>query len=531
MHGGILRMDILSFPLSRLCYAPHTEDVVEVSRAGLQPWLDRQLNPKGVSDPDLEDRLHSFKLQIKYGAGNGQPAPNGDTRNWPAVDEMRPFQYLNAPIETAWATLDPKVIRPNEEYVRPYQEVVAATILRAVHSRAQLYEQLAAFWHDHFNVLATEDRKIGAALPAYDRDAIRAHACGNFRDLLEAVAASPAMLVYLSNWTSRSGAANENYGRELMELHTLGRDAYLNDRYDRWRDVPGAAEGKPQGYIDEDVYEAARAFTGWTIENGQRLDGATELPRTGKFIYVDSWHDGYQKRVLGTEFPPFAAPMADGRRVLDLVAYHPATARLLCLKLCRRLVSDNPPQTLIESASKVWMETSKKPDQIAAVVKHIVLSKEFAASTGAKPKSPLALAASFARVTGIDLTPTMPLAQQLAQCGQRLFGWPPPDGRPTSSDYCLTPEYLRERWVLVVRLAGNAWNNGQAKALFVRNAGEVPRAGDLIERWLPRFSGSSASVAPFLDALEIDPGQPVADEKRVAQLAGLCAAAPQFQIT
>jgi uncharacterized protein (DUF1800 family) len=529
--GFMARMDVLSFPLSRLCYAPHTEDAVEASKAGLQPWLDRQLNPKAISDPDFEDRLRSFKLQIKYAAGNGQPAPNGDTRNWPAVDEMRPFRYLNAPIDTAWALLDPKVIRPGEEQVRPHQEVVAATILRAVHSRAQLYEQLVAFWHDHFNVLATDDHKIGCVLPAYDRDAIRLHALGNFRDLLEAVASSPAMLVYLSNWTSRAGAANENYGRELMELHTLGRDAYLNDRYDRWRDVPGSAEGKPQGYIDEDVYEAARAFTGWTIENGQRLDGATELPRTGKFIYIDSWHDGYQKRVLAAEFAPFAAPMADGRKVLDLVAYHPATARFLCLKLCRRFISDNPPQSIVDSAAKVWSDNAKKRDQIAIVVKHIALSKEFAASNGAKPRSPLGLAASFARLTGIDLTPTMPLAQQLAQCGQRLFGWSPPDGRPTSYEYYITPEFLRERWVLVARLAGNAWNNGQAKALVVHGRGDVPRVGDIVARWLPRFSGSAATVEPFLHGLGLDPKLPVPDEKRIAQIAGLCAAAPQFQLT
>jgi len=524
-------MDILAFPLSRLCYAPHTEDVVEAGRAGLQAWLDRQLNPQAGSDPDLDRRLRTFKLQIKYAAGDGKPAPNGVTRNWPAADEMRPFQYLNAPIDAAWALLDPKAAKPPEEQVRPYQEVVAATIMRAVHSRAQLYEQLVAFWHDHFSVLATDDRRIGSALPAYDRDAIRSHALGNFRDLLEAVAASPAMLVYLSNWSSRAGAANENYARELMELHTLGRDAYLNDRYDRWRNVPGSAEGKPAGYIDEDVYEAARAFTGWTIESGQRLDGATELTRTGKFVYIDSWHDGYQKRVLATEFAPFAAPMADGRKVLDLVASHPATARFLCLKLCRRFVSDDPPQSLVDSAAKVWNENAKKPGQIAAVVKHIALSKEFAASKGAKPRSPLALAASFARVTGIDLMPTMPLAQQLAQCGQRLFGWPSPDGRPTSAEYFVTPEYLRERWVLAVRLAANAWNNGQPKALLGDGPGGTPRAGDLVAHWLPRFSGSGAAVGPFLAALGMDPSQPVNDEKHIAQIAGLCAAAPQFQMT
>jgi uncharacterized protein (DUF1800 family) len=523
-------MDVLTFPLSRLCYAPHAEDAAEVEHAGLPSWLDRQLSPKALDGADLDSRLRSFKLQIKYAAGNGQPTPNGDTKNWPAVDEMRPFRYLDAPISAAWELLDPKIARPGEEQQRPYQEVAVATILRAVHSRAQFHEQAVAFWHDHFNVLATDDRRIGCALPAYDKDTIRPHAFGNFRDLLEAVATSPAMLIYLSNASSRAGAANENYARELMELHTLGRAAYLNDRYDRWRDVPGAAEGKPQGYIDEDVYETARAFTGWAIESGQRLDGATELPRTGKFIYIDSWHDGYQKRVLATEFAPFAAPMADGRKALDLAAYHPATAQFLCLKLCRRFVSDNPPQTLVDSAAKVWLDNSKKPNQIALVLRHIVLSKEFAGSAGVKPRSPLALTASFCRVAGIDLTPTMPLVNQLAQCGQRLFGWSSPDGRPTSAEYYLTPEYLRERWNLATRLAANVWNTGKPKSLYAHD-GDAPRLGDAVAYWLPRFSGSPAAVDSFLAALGQDPEQQLTDEKKLAQIAGLCAAAPQFQMT
>ena len=523
-------MDVLDFPLSRLCYAAHTDDAVEVTRAGFAAWLARQLDPKTRSDADLDGRLRAFKLQIKYPAGNGEPTPGGDTRNWPAMDEMRPLTYLDAPIATPWALLNSKTARPPEEQARPHQEVVAATVFRAAHSRAQLYEQIVAFWHDHFNVLASDDRRIGSALPSYDGDAIRPHALGNFRDLLEAVAKSPAMLIYLSNASSRAGAANENYARELMELHTLGRDAYLNDRYDRWRDVPGASDGAPQGYIDEDVYEAARAFTGWAVENGQRLDGATELPRTGKFIYIEGWHDGYQKRVLATEFEPFAAPMADGRKVLDLVASHPATAHFLSLKLCRRFVSDNPPQSLVDSAAKVWMETAKKPDQIALVIRHIGLSKEFAASRGMKPKSPLALAVSFARVTGIDLTPMPPLFHQLALCGQRLFGWSSPDGRPTSAEYYLTPEYLRERWVLVARLAANSWNTGQLKALKLNKEG-ASATGDLVSRWLTAFAGPNAKANTFVADLEVDPAQSIADEKRIAQIAGLCAAAPQFQMT
>ena len=523
-------MDVLDFPLSRLCYAAHTEDAVEVTRAGFPAWLSRQLDPKTRNDADLDKRLRAFRLQIKYAAANGEPAPNGEPRNWPATDEMRSLTYLDAPIERQWLLLESKAARPQEELARPYHEVVAAAVFRAAHSRAQLYEQMVAFWHDHFNVLASDDRRVGCALSSYDRDAIRPHVLGNFRDLLEAVAKSPAMLLYLSNASSRAGAANENYARELMELHTLGRDAYLNDRYDRWRDVPGASDGGPQGYIDEDVYEAARAFTGWTVENGQRLDGATELPRTGKFAYIEGWHDGYQKRVLATEFEPFAAPMADGRKVLDLVAFHPATARFLSLKLCRRFVSEAPSQGLVDSAAKVWMENAKKPDQIGLVIKHIALSKEFAASRGMKPRSPLALAVSFARVTGIDLVPTSPLFHQLALCGQRLFGWPSPDGRPTSAEYYLTPEHLRERWVLVVRLAANAWNTGQPKALKADKDG-ASTAGDLVARWLSVFAGPGAKAKTFLADLGVDPAQPVSDEKRMAQMAGLCAAAPQFQIT
>ena len=443
---------------------------------------------------------------------------------------MRPLTYLDAPIERPWAFLESKAAHPQEELARPYQEVVAATVFRAAHSRAQLYEQTVGFWHDHFNVLASDDKRIGCALPSYDRDAIRPHALGNFRDLLEAVAKSPAMLIYLSNASSRAGAANENYARELMELHTLGRDAYLNDKYDRWRDVPGASDGAPQGYIDEDVYEAARAFTGWTVENGQRLDGSTELPRTGKFTYIEGWHDGYQKRVLATEFEPFAAPMSDGRKVLDLVAFHPATARFLSLKLCRRFVSDAPPQSLVDSAAKVWVENAKKPDQIALVIKHIALSAAFAASRGMKPKSPLALAVSFARVTGIELTPTQPLFHQLALCGQRLFGWHSPDGRPASADYYLTPEHLRERWVLVTRLATNAWNTGQPKALAL-NKGGASATGERLAHWLSVFAGPNAKAKTFVADLGVDPAQSIADEKRLAQIAGLCAAAPQFQMT
>ena len=422
------------------------------------------------------------------------------------MDEMRPLRYVSAPIDTAWALLDPKIVRPNEEYQRPYHEVAAATIIRAVHSRAQVYERMVAFWHDHFNVLASDDRRVGCALPAYDRDAIRPHALGNFRELLEATAASPAMLVYLSNANSRAGGDNENYGRELLELHTLGRDAYLNDRYDRWRDVPGAAEGKPAGYIDEDVYEAARAFTGWTVENGQKLDAATELPRTGRFIYLEGWHDGYQKRVLAAELPPYAPPMADGRKVLDLAAFHPATARFLCLKLCRYFVSDNPPQSLVDSAAKVWIDNAKKPDQIAAVVKHIALSKEFAASTRRQ-----AQIAAGARGELRARHGDRPHANHAAHQPARAM-------RPAAVRLAHAGRAAHERGLLpharifarTLGLAGQARREcveyRPAQGAARREWRSAQSARDAFERWLPRFAGPGASAAPFLAALGLEPG-------------------------
>jgi uncharacterized protein (DUF1800 family) len=511
------------FPLSRLCYAPFKEDRDLVRSRGLSAWLDQQLDPKKV---DLAlDRLRETKLQIKYPAGSGEQVKGGESKNWPAVDEMRSLRFIEAPIDEAWKLLNPATPISNEEINRPWNEVSAATIVRAVHGRSQLYEQLAGFWHDHFSV-AAEDRRIGAALPAYDRDAIRAHALGNFRDMLEAVASSPAMLVYLSNFASRAGAANENYARELLELHTLGRDAYLNDKYDRWRNVPGAEEGKPSGYIDEDVYEAARAFTGWSIENGQRIDSSTELPRTGKFVYVDAWHDGYQKRVLATEIASFGAAMADGRKVLDLVASHPATAAFLSEKLCRRFVSDTPSKALVESTAKVWTEHLKAPDQIAKVVKHIALSPEFAQSKGKKPRSPLALVAQFARDTGIDLEPTAGLNNQLTQCGQRLFGWPAPNGRPDTAEYYLTATFMRQRWTMLTKLAQNAWQNGVPRGL-----GEPGEIGRVAAHWVAEFGGSKAQAQAMIAAMDRSPVDAVTDPKAHAQLVSLCAAVPQYHLT
>ncbi len=289
---------------------------------------------------------------------------------------MRPLATLNQPIDQLWPLLVERDKHDGSERRRPLLETISASLIRACYSEYPVREIMVEFWHDHFNVDAWDQEQVAIALPSYDRDVIRPNIFGNFRSFLEAVATSPAMLYYLSNRSSRAGSANENYARELFELHTLGRDAYLNDKYDRWREVPGALQGKPSGYIDQDVYEAARALTGWTVEDGTGIDGHRKLPATGRFAYVDTWHDGYQKRVLATEFDAFQPAMADGRKVLDLIAYHPATARFLCTKIARRLVADEPPPALVEKTVAVWLRNQKAKDQIGQVIRTIATSPD-----------------------------------------------------------------------------------------------------------------------------------------------------------
>jgi uncharacterized protein (DUF1800 family) len=318
------------------------------------------------------------------------------------------------------------------------------------------------FWQNHFNVHAG-DAAIAVAIPEFDRE-LRRLALGNFQELLSYVSMSTPMLIYLNNRSSRTGAPNENFARELFELHTLGRPHYLNDLYSRWREVPGAPQGRPTGYIDQDVYEAARAFTGWMVEDGRGLGSGVNLPNTGKFAYVESWHDPYQKRVLAQEFEPFQAPMSDGKRVLELLSQHAGTAKYICEKLLRRFVDDEPSSELVESAAKVWLANTKSPQQIARVLEHILTNKAVQSGIESgkykKLKRPLELAMSFMRKLDLDVAPSQGLVNQLSNAGQRLYYWPTPDGHPDVSSYWLTSHAMRQRWFVPVGLMDNWWGTG-----------------------------------------------------------------------
>ncbi len=307
-------------------------------------------------------------------------------------------------------------------------------LLRAVYSDRQLDEVLTDFWFNHFNVYLDKgaDRYL---VTEYERDVIRPHVLGKFEDLLKATAKSPAMLFYLDNWQSvgpnapqgrgKKGARglNENYGRELLELHTLGVDG---------------------GYTQADVTEAARCFTGWTILQPQR---------GGEFVFNRRVHDEGEKTVLGVKIPA-GGGISDGEKVLDIVAHHPATARFISRQLAMRFVADEPPASLVDRMA----ETFRKSDgDLRAVMRTMLESREFF-SQGAyrtKLKSPLEVVASAVRSVNGEVDYAFPLANQVAQLGQPLYRKQEPTGYANSSKEWLNSGGLLGRMNFAQQLADN----------------------------------------------------------------------------
>lgn len=412
--------------LNRMAYGPRPGDIERLQTMGFESYVEEQLNPT-AEDPDVDAKLAATRLEI-----------NG---------EQRPLSSLTMSLAELWA------VNKNEDYaerVHPAEQVRAAAWLRAIYSQWQLREVLVEFWHNHFHVNVRSYPQVAATFPLYDR-LMRQHCLGNFRTFLEEIARSVAMQYYLNNVVSKGTPPNENYARELFELHTLGSDNYLNHLYDDWRSVPGAEDSPPLplGYIDEDVYEAARAFTGWTIANGAYIDGGGTLPDTGEFYYFNDWHDRFQKRVLATEIRRDQAPELDGKTVLDLLAQHPGTARHLCTRLCRRLVDDNPPEELIQAATETWLANLTAADQIKQTVRTILLSEQFRTTWGQKVKNPFELAISFLRAIDADCAYTNRLNWRFQQTGYQHFFWPTPTGHPDTQEHWLSTNIMVQRWTLL----------------------------------------------------------------------------------
>ena len=373
-----------------------------------------------------------------------------------------------------------------ENNLRPAQfltgELQMSRILRAVYSERQLQEVMVDFWTNHFNVYAAKgaDRWL---LTSYDRDTIRPHTLGKFYDLLLADAQSPAMLFYLDNFQSvspnaqlpqqRAGAQrgpigelmrirnpilmsnnplqqtpqqtrqrrgiNENYARELMELHTLGVDG---------------------GYTQKDVQEVARCFTGWTIFQPRgggaaaaALMGRDARDNAGKFIFRPGVHDNGEKIVLGHKIPA-GGGLRDGLMVLDIVAHHPATAKFIATKLVRRFVSDDPPPALVDRVAQTFLKTD---GDIREVLQAIFFSPEFnsAEAYRAKVKRPFELAISAVRTLGADTNGGPQFHQWIARMGQPLYGFQTPNGYSDMAENWVNTGALLERMNFGLALVSN----------------------------------------------------------------------------
>jgi uncharacterized protein (DUF1800 family) len=493
--------------LSRLAYGPRPGDLAALRAAGPDAWIEAQLHPTTLTDEALEAKLRSYpslaespaELVARY------PRPKQAAKRAARLAARRnggvnpPPSGVNA--ATSTLPVDPAIpMTPDGKPRDLVRELTAQKVLRAVMSERQLQEVLVDFWFNHFNVFAQKGADPWL-VGSYERDAIRPHVFGKFRDLLGATAHHPAMLFYLDNWQSKAGALNENYGRELLELHTVGVDG---------------------GYTQNDVREVARAFTGWSIES--RLDPV--------FRFRPRVHDGDAKTVLGTAID--AGGEKDGERVLDLLAQHPATARFVSLQLARKFVSDDPPASLVDSLAKVYLASG---GDLSAVYKALFFAPELwsDAAYGAKVKTPLEVAVSALRAVGATVDDPDALGQAVARMGEPLYRCQPPTGYKSTADAWVGSGALVSRINFGVELA-----SGRLRGVtFDREklvAGAPPDdAGALVDRLAqvvlhqPIAKGTRDVVVAEVtrDAAHITYQEPPPDA--LPQALGLLLGSPEFQ--
>jgi len=496
--------------LSRLTYGARPGDVERVRAMGLSVWIDRQLRPATIDDSATErtlTELTTLRMPISE-ALREFPRPNPKLQAMIANGEMSRQEMLERyPIEK----------RP----ARIATELQAAKVVRAVTSERQLEEVMVDFWFNHFNVFAGKG-DVRWYVSSYERDAIRPYALGRFPDLVRATAYHPAMLFYLDNWLSakpdfivpvgpnrgRRAGLNENYARELMELHTLGVDG---------------------GYTQKDVTEVARAFTGWTIDRPQ-----TE----GHFIFRPIMHDTGEKIVLGQRIPA-GGGRDDGERVIQILTHHPATARFIATKLVRRFVSDTPPPALVARVAGTYTSTG---GDIPAMLRTIFESPEFFSEEAyrAKIKKPFEFVASAVRALGgtTDAQGGMALARASAEIGEPLYQAQPPTGYADRGEVWVNAGALLARMNFALGLASGRYPHVSV-ALPALVAGADPGSPSaVLDRLLVSIVADERAPAtravltsqlgePQITRLSPDDRGPANTD--VAKLAALVIGSPEFQ--
>jgi uncharacterized protein (DUF1800 family) len=473
--------EAISHALNRLAYGPRPGDVDHIREIGLEKWIDQQLHPEALEDADLDARLKRYptltmspkQLVDTYPEANQAAKKEGITKEQFQEQQMAKRQEAESQvIMTGNDNLDKaqqqlaKLVGPN----RITAELSMAKMDRAVYSNRQLQAVMEDFWFNHFNVFANKGADKWM-MTSYVRDTIRPHVFGKFPDLLLATAHSPAMLFYLDNHLSADPAAvarmqqekamrraryggftpptpgtfpgpatapppgtaapagkkserglNENYGREVMELHTVGVDA---------------------GYTQQDVIQMAECLTGWTIK---------EPRKDPVYNFDEKIHAEGKKVVMGHTFN--YGGEKDGEEALKMLAAQPATAEFISTKLARHFVSDNPPQPLVDRMAKTYRSTG---GDIRAVLHTMIYSPEFWSREAyrSKMKTPFELVASTARALNAEVTITLPLTNWVNRMGEPLFLCQPPTGYSDKAETWVNTGALLNRLNFALAFAGD----------------------------------------------------------------------------
>jgi len=534
---ALTQPEMIEHVLSRTTFGARPEDRAHVQELGIAAFIEEQLHPQELDDSALEQRLASYDVLHKgtdmlvqqliserkmrqeeqKRDDMAAPAPPHDDGPLTAAESAR---RLSSPHPKP--SVAPKEMRkqlgkaargPGFDYVAQLSQ---AKLLRAVASRRQLREALVDFWFNHFNVFAGKDQE-SALLPEYEERVLRPNALGTFPELLEATAHSPAMLIYLDNWRSAAPVSalpprrfarwlknndagkkpkrglNENYARELLELHTLGVDG---------------------GYTQADIIEVARCFTGWTVEQPQH---------DPKFVFRPALHDFGEKHVLGHVIAA-GGGVEDGEQVLRILEAHPSTARFVARKLARRFVSDDPPESLVLKVSEAYARTH---GDVRSMLRAIFESPEFWSRKAlkAKVRSPLELVAAAVRGLGATVDAPMSLARAVARIGEPLYASQPPTGYPDLAQTWLGSGALLARIDFGLQLA-----NGQLEGVKVDLSRFAAAAPDQVLRnaaaQLGAIELSEQTRAYILDQLQKSPPKP---GLQAARAVGLLLGAPELQ--
>ena len=445
------------------------------------------------------------EMDANSGAANGSAENGGSMTSAAAVPDAPSPMKMN-PARPGSGRRDSLSVDPNavprgiaDDSKRPQrvvQELAMAKMTRAIYSERQLQQVMDDFWFNHFNVFAGKG-EVKWYLTSYERDVIQPNALGKFSDLLTATAKSPAMLFYLDNFLSAAPNAaerqameramrqqmrhgpygypprptqaqnqkrqqrglNENYGRELMELHTLGVDG---------------------GYTQKDVTEVARCFTGWTIERPRVL---------AQFKFDEKVHDPDPKVVLGKKI--HAGGMKDGEQVLDLLAKNPSTAKFISTKLARRFVSDDPPPALVERMARSFQ---KSGGDIREVLRTMIYSPEFWSREAyrAKVKTPYELVVSSVRALGSDVDTPMPLVQWVGRIGEPLYQCQPPTGYSDKADTWVNAGALLNRLNFSLALAGNKVRGSRSDVAALLGSDTQADPKQILDRAVEVFLGGKA---------------------------------------